>query len=80
MCFDQTGYYVNYSLEQIQSLLSDKQFYRLNRQCLINFDAVKDAEHYLSRKLLVNSVIPTEEKLIVPKHKVSEFLHWLDNR
>jgi two-component system, LytTR family, response regulator LytT len=80
ICFDKQSYFVNYSLEQIQSLVSAKQFYRLNRQYLINFDAVKDVEHYFSRKLLVNSVIPTEEKLIVSKEKVSEFLHWLDNR
>ena len=80
MCFDKLGYYVNYSLEQIQSLLPEKQFYRINRQCLINFNAVKEVEHYFSRKLLVNTMIPTDDKLIVSRDKVSEFLHWLDNR
>jgi len=80
MCFDKQEYFVNYSLEQIQSLLPEKQFYRLNRQYLINFNAVADVEHYFSRKLLVNSVIPMKDKLIVSKEKVSEFLHWLDNR
>ena len=80
MCFDKQEYFVNYSLEQIQSLLPEKQFYRLNRQYLINFDAVKEVEHYFARKLLVNSVIQTKDKLIVSKEKVSEFLHWLDNR
>ena len=80
MSFDKQEYFVNYSLEQIQSLLHEKQFYRLNRQYLINFDAVKEVEHYFARKLLVNSVIQTKDKLIVSKEKVSEFLHWLDNR
>jgi len=80
MCFDKQGYQVNYTLEQVQSLLPAKQFYRLNRQYLINFAAVKEVEHYFSRKLLVNSVVPTNDKLIVSKGKVSEFLHWLDNR
>jgi len=80
MCFDKQEYFVNYSLEQVQSLLPEKQFYRLNRQYLINFDAVKEVEHYFARKLLVNSVIQTKDKLIVSKEKVSEFLHWLDNR
>lgn len=80
MCFDKQEYFVNYSLEQIQNLLPEKQFYRLNRQYLINFTAVKEVEHYFARKLLVNAVIPTKDKLIVPRLKVSEFLHWLDNR
>jgi len=80
MCFDRQEYFVNYSLEQIQNLLPEKQFYRLNRQYLINFNAVKEVEHYFARKLLVNPVIPIKDKLIVSKEKVTGFLHWLDNR
>jgi len=80
MCFDKQEYFVNYSLEQIQQLLGEKQFFRLNRQYLINFNAVKDVEHYFARKLLVNPVIPVKDKLLVSKEKVTEFLHWLDNR
>jgi DNA-binding LytR/AlgR family response regulator len=80
MCFDKQEYFVNYSLDQIQSLLSEKQFYRLNRQYLINFNVVKEVEHYFARKLLVNPVISTKDKLIVSKEKVTEFLRWLDNR
>ena len=80
MCFDKQEYFVKYSLDQIQNLLPEKQFYRLNRQYLINFNAVKEVEHYFARKLLVNPVIPMKDKLIVSKEKVTEFLHWLDNR
>src|SRR5881227_3256214 len=46
VCFDRQEYSVNYSLEQILQLVSDLQFFRLNRQYLINFDAVKEVEHY----------------------------------
>jgi DNA-binding LytR/AlgR family response regulator len=80
MCFDKQEYFVKYSLEQIQNLLPAKQFFRLNRQCLINFNAVKEVEHYFARKLLVNPVITMKDKLLVSKEKVSEFLNWLDNR
>jgi DNA-binding LytR/AlgR family response regulator len=79
-CFDKQEYFVNYSLDQVQNLLPAKQFYRLNRQYLVNFHAVKEVEHYFARKLLVNPVIPTRDKLIVAKEKVTDFLHWLDNR
>jgi len=80
ICFDKQEYFVSYSLDQVQSLLPEKQFFRLNRQYLINFNAVKEVEHYFARKLLVNSVIPMKDKLIISKEKVSEFLSWLDNR
>jgi DNA-binding LytR/AlgR family response regulator len=82
MCFDKQEYFVNPSLEQIQNVLPEKQFFRLNRQYLINFNAVKDVEYYFARKLLVNLVVPVpvKEKLLVSKEKVTSFLHWLDNR
>jgi two-component system, LytTR family, response regulator LytT len=80
MCFDKQEYLVDHSLEQIQNSLSEKQFFRLNRQYLINFNAVKEVEHYLARKMLVNLVVPTKEKLLVSKEKVTSFLRWLDNR
>ena len=80
VCFDRQEYAVNYSLEQIQHLVNTHQFFRLNRQCLINFETVKEVEHYFARKLLVTPAIPVPDKLLVSKEKVSSFLHWLEHR
>lgn len=80
VCFDRQEYFLNFSLENIQTLLSVRQFFRLNRQYLVSFNAVKEVEHYFARKLLVNLVIPTPDKLVVSKEKLSGFLYWLDNR
>ncbi|MDF2193535.1 LytTR family DNA-binding domain-containing protein [Paraflavitalea sp. CAU 1676] len=80
MTFDKQKYFLDHSLEQVQQLLPEGLFYRLNRQYLINFNAVKEVEYYLGRKLLVNIIVPMKDKLLVSKEKVSEFLHWLDNR
>jgi two-component system response regulator LytT len=71
---------VDHSLEQIQNQLAKQFFFRLNRQYLINFYAVKEVEHYFGRKLFVRLSISTQEKLIVSREKVTSFLHWLDNR
>jgi two-component system, LytTR family, response regulator LytT len=80
MCFDRQEFFVRQSLGHIQKLLPDEQFYRLSRQYLINFNAVKEVEHYFARKLLVNLVVPVQDKLLVSKEKVNSFLGWLDNR
>jgi DNA-binding LytR/AlgR family response regulator len=79
-CFDHQEYMLNQSLDQIHSMLSPDQFYRLNRQYLVNFSAIKEVEHYFARKLLVNLVVPTPDKLLVNKEKVQQFLAWLENR
>jgi len=80
MTFQGEEYSLNQSLDQVQSQLSPKQFFRLNRQYLINFSAIKEVEHYFARKLFVRLVIPTPEKLLVGKEKTTNFLHWLENR
>ena len=77
---DKQEYFVNHSLEQIQLMLPEKQFFRINRQYLVSFNAIKEAEHYFARKLLVSLTVPTKDKLIVSRERVSGFLHWLDSR
>jgi DNA-binding LytR/AlgR family response regulator len=80
MTFDRQEYVVNYSLEQLQQLLSAQHYFRLNRQHLINFYTIKEVEHYFARKLLVIPTVPFTEKLIVSKEKGRTFLTWLENR
>ncbi|MDJ1485063.1 LytTR family DNA-binding domain-containing protein [Cytophagaceae bacterium YF14B1] len=78
--FDNEWYPVDQSLDQTASQLPEKDFFRLNRQFLICFRAIKEVEHYFSRKLWVKLTVPVEEKLLVGKDKTSQFLHWLDER
>ena len=78
--FDKQEYSVNYSLEQIQQLVSGQQFFRLNRQYLISFSTVKEVALYFARKLLVVPTVPFPGQLIVSKEKAKSFLYWLENR
>lgn len=78
--FEGTEYIISQPLDTISNQLSPGQFYRINRQYLINFDAVHEVEHYFARKLLVHLKTPTPEKIIIGKNKATEFLQWLDNR
>lgn len=80
MTFDKTEYPLTLSLDEIGKLLAPVQFFRLNRQYLVSFKAIREVEHYFSRKLLVKLSIPTEEKLLVGKEKATAFLSWLENR
>lgn len=78
--FDKVEYQITQSLDEVHKLLSPTQFFRINRQYLINFSAIREAEHYFSRKLIIKLTIPTEEKLLVGKEKATAFLSWLENR
>jgi two-component system response regulator LytT len=80
MTFQQQEYTIDQSMDQIQNVLSAKQFFRLNRQYLVNFSAIKEVEHYFGRKLFVKLTIPSPDKLLIGKEKASTFLNWLESR
>lgn len=73
-------YAIDQSLEETGGQLDPKLFFRINRRYLVSFRAIKEVEHYFARKLLLKLTLPTEEKLLVGKDKVTAFLSWLDKR
>lgn len=73
-------YGISQSLEELYKVLNPKQFFRINRQYLVSYTAVKEVEHYFARKLIVKLHISTTEQLIIGKDKATLFLNWLDNR
>lgn len=77
--FDNKKYSVNKSLEEIEKIINN-EFYRANRQYLINRKAVKEASHYFGRKLSVSLNITFNKEIIINKEKVSDFLNWLTKK
>ncbi|PTR01397.1 LytTR family two component transcriptional regulator [Mucilaginibacter yixingensis] len=80
MGFDGQEYAISQSLDQITAAVSSKQFFRVNRQYLVNFKAIKEVEHYFLRKLYVKLIIETPDKLLINKEKSSAFLSWMEDR
>ncbi|WP_205499958.1 LytR/AlgR family response regulator transcription factor [Rufibacter psychrotolerans] len=74
--FDQRRFTLNQSLEEMEALCGN-QFFRANRQFLVNRNAIKEAAQHLGRKLVVSLTIPFPEEIIVSKAKSPLFLNWL---
>ena len=80
MCFDKQEFAITQSLDQVAASVSANQFFRVNRQYLVNFKAIKEVEHYFLRKLYVKLVIETPDKLLINKEKSHSFLNWMEER
>jgi DNA-binding LytR/AlgR family response regulator len=78
LTFDKQQYIVGRPLEELERTIAGR-FYRVNRQFLINRRAIRDVSHYFGRKLLLNLVIPFDEKVTVGRQKANDFLDWLAN-
>ena len=74
--FDQKAYTINKTLEKVEEI-SPGDFFRVNRQFLVNQKAIREASQYFGRKLSLTLNIPFTAKITVSKSKVPEFLNWL---
>jgi len=80
MCFDKQQYVINQSLDQVTDAVSAKQFFRVNRQYLVNFKAIKEVEPHFLRKLLITLTVEAPDALLVNKEKSHSFLSWMEER
>jgi two-component system, LytTR family, response regulator LytT len=72
-------YHVNYTLDELEAMLNPEMFFKINRQFIINRNAIEAAEHYFSRRLLVRMSVKTPGDIIVSKARTQAFLKWMDN-
>jgi DNA-binding LytR/AlgR family response regulator len=67
------------SLEEIDSLLSPKLFFRINRSFIIHINAIKDIISYSNSRLRIVLKHELDEPLIVSRERVKDFKEWLDS-
>jgi len=72
-------YPVDYYLDYLQKTINPDKFFRINRNCIININAISDILNYSSSRLKIKlkSNKPIYD-LIVSKDKVKEFKKWMD--
>ncbi|MBP3601341.1 MAG: response regulator transcription factor [Alistipes sp.] len=70
-------YVIDRTLEVLQSLLPNDEFFRANRQFIVARKAVKDIAVWFGSRLSLNLSIETPEKIIISKARVPEFKQWL---
>jgi two-component system response regulator LytT len=76
ICFDQQNFMVNQSLEELENTCGS-EFFRANRQYLVNRTAIKEVSHYYARKLLLKLSINFKDTIKISKERSSSFLEWL---
>lgn len=70
-------YAYNKSLDSILSVLDSHQFFRANKQFIINRDSVQKISVWYDSRLLLTLNIDTPEPLFVSKNRAAEFKQWM---
>ncbi len=71
-------YLLSKSLDELEAVVDASQFYRANRQFLINRAYIKEIEQFFARKLAIKLTVPVRQSIIVSKAKASDFIHWME--
>lgn len=78
--FNGEKYIVDYvTLEEVEELLDPKQFYRANRQFIINIDAIQSVKPVENSKLIIRLKEPNHKlEIDMSRLKSPEFKKWMD--
>jgi len=75
---DKKRFPIDYSLDQLESLLSPDMFFRVSRQYKINIHYIENIVSYSTSRLKVVLKDLKEEEIIVSREKVPGLKSWLD--
>lgn len=73
---EQKEYLFPQTLDELTEQLNPADFFRANRQYLIAKKAIQDVDLWFNRRLAVNLLIPTPERILISKARVNDFKEW----
>ncbi|MDC9723819.1 MAG: LytTR family DNA-binding domain-containing protein [Urechidicola sp.] len=77
--FDNKKYSIDSKLEDVETELNPKYFYRVNRQMILQKKAIESIEFYFNGKLIVNTNPLFNDRIVVSKAKATAFKNWMNS-
>ncbi|MDR0262769.1 MAG: LytTR family DNA-binding domain-containing protein [Sphingobacterium sp.] len=72
------NYLLDQTLDALTPQLSPKDFFRINRSTIVQFDAIKNIAIHSNARLKIYLKHYESDELIVSREKVAAFRNWLD--
>ena len=69
---------IDFSLDQLESLLNPRKFYRISRKHIIALEAIEELIVYSNSRLRVRLKSNDKEDLVVARERVNDFKEWLE--
>lgn len=77
--FEGKTYIVNQSLDQLYTMLDEKTFFRVSRNCVANIRSIKSVSRYFGGRLKVKFTPECPPEVIVSRSRTADFLRWMDD-
>lgn len=67
-----------YKLQELESMLDPKIFFRANRQIIVNLDAIKEMSRIEASRIKINLVPSFDNEVVVSTERTKLFKSWLE--
>ena len=79
LCTNEDRHYpVDYALDKLEELLDPQDYFRINRQCTVNYHAIEKINILSKSRVSIHTNPSTKEPLLVSTARTHEFRLWLD--
>lgn len=75
--FNNNKHLLENNLSQLEEQLQPNKFYRINRQLLVNIEAIKKVHTWLGGRLKLELLPATNAETVVSRERVNAFKDWL---
>jgi len=69
---------LDFTLDQLEGLLSPERFFRINRKYIVAVDAINDMVNFTNSRLKLILKTSNEDDIVVARERVQGFKNWLD--
>ncbi|MFC4871791.1 LytR/AlgR family response regulator transcription factor [Negadavirga shengliensis] len=74
---DKRKYVLDFTLDQLESMLDPKQFFRLNRQYIASFGSIAEIYAYSNSRLKIKLLGSGDNDILVSREKTGDLKEWL---
>ena len=75
--FEGRSYPMDHNLDALEHMLDPQQFFRINRQYLINLKSIDEMKTYSKARVIVTLKPPVKEAPVVSSERSADFKQWL---
>ncbi|WP_290792498.1 LytR/AlgR family response regulator transcription factor [Flavihumibacter sp. UBA7668] len=70
-------YILEYSLDELENMLNPAEFFRINRQTILNISSIQTIHPWFKGKVKLELKIPSLEEILVSRERATAFKTWL---
>ncbi len=77
-CLNGKKHIIEYTLDQLDSMLNPSDFFRINRQVILRPESIRKIATWFNSRLKIEPEFKNDLNFIVSRNRVSDFKKWLD--